>query len=79
MILFIIPVFSFGFSYDSIIQKSININPAIFVGSEFGPSVRIEYENRDKGKLIFDATAGVILGGGDHLMIDLGVGYGYPL
>lgn len=70
---------NYAFSNDSNNKKSININPAIALGTEFGPSIRIEYENKDWGKLICDASAGIILGGGDHLMLDLGVGYGYPL
>lgn len=79
IILLVSPYISFGSSEYSHNNKSININPAIFAGTEFGPSLRFEYENSNWGKIIFDGSAGLILGGGDHLMIDLGVGYGHPL
>ena len=80
-----IPFKLLGFTNDSIITvdkvqyKSININPSFVIGNEQGFSGRIEYENSNWGKLIFNTDLGIISNYVGGLIIDLGLGYGYPV
>jgi hypothetical protein len=60
-------------------QKSININPAIVVGNEKGLSVRIEYEKSNFGKLFITGAAGLLSNSDSYIMLDIGLGYGYPI
>ena len=80
-----IPIGLFGINNDSInriekIQhKSININPAFVIGNEQGFSGRIEYENNNCGKIIFNSDLGYISNYVGGFIIDFGLGYGYPV
>ncbi len=58
--------------------KSINISPSIVVGSEIEISFRGEFENSERGKLLFSGTAG-LFNFDEYIMLDIGLGYGYPI
>ena len=80
-----IPTGVFGITNDSlnrierIQRKSININPAFVIGNEQGLSGRIEYENNNWGKILFNSDLGFINTHKGGFIIDFGLGYGYPI
>lgn len=60
-------------------QKKITINPALNIGVESGLSFRLEWENAEQRKLIFNTDVGLFFQDDTYIMLDLGLGYGYPL
>ena len=55
------------------------MSPALLIGNEVGVSGRIEYEKSSLGKLFFTGSAGLLFHSDAYIMLDLGLGYGYPI
>jgi len=80
------PIGLFGINNDSINMirkmqhKSINLNAAYEIGNEIALSGRIEYENSNWGKVMFNGEFGMFISkNGGGFIFDTGLGYGYPI
>lgn len=83
LLLVLIPCLSFGNSLDTISSQevpkcsSINLKLGLKFGNEIGPTAKLEYENSNWGKIILHTEIA------DYklrmLIIDIGLGYGYPV
>ncbi len=83
LLLVFIPCLAFGNNNDTLPKQdelkysSINIKFGLNLGNEIGPTFKVEYENRNWGKIILHSEIAVYMK--STLLTDIGIGYGYPV